>query len=303
MTATNQTGSAGAPQNFGAFLSTLLIPFAKRFIAGTTLAEALSVVSKLKSDGFSTTLDHLGEDVANALEAKASADQYVVMLKALKERGCDRNVSLKLTQIGLCIDRALCAENLGRIVRCAEEMGGFVRVDMEGSDLTDLTLDTVLAVKKNRATPVGIVLQAMLKRTPTDAVAAIERDTTIRLCKGAYKEPAAIAHHNMRDIRRQYVALAKRFITSNLYHGMATHDKIIIEEIIAFARENRISPENFEFQMLYGVKPKLQKRIMAQGFKVRIYVPFGRSWLPYTWRRLRERKENVWFIVKNLFGG
>lgn len=292
-----------APQNFGSFLSTLLFPFAKRFIAGTTLSEALAVVSRLKSEGFLTTLDHLGEDVANVVESSASAEQYVVMLKALKERGCDRNVSLKLTQIGLRVDRGLCAKNLGRIVECAEEMGGFVRVDMEGSDMTDITLDIVSGVKKNRATPVGCVLQAMLRRTPADLVTAIERDTTVRLCKGAYKELAAIAYHNMRDIKRQYVSLAKRLITSNLYHGIATHDKTIIKEIAAFARENKISPENFEFQMLFGIKPKLQKKILAEGFKIRIYVPFGRAWLPYTWRRMRERKENLWFVVKNLFGG
>ena len=282
-------------------LSTILAPFARRFIAGTTLSEALKTVAGLKEKGFETTLDHLGESVTNPFEATTSAEQYVVILKALKERGLPLNVSVKLTQIGLAIDHQLCRRNLERIVRAAEEMGGFIRVDMEGSDVTQATLDMVSESKTNRTTPVGAVLQVMLKRTPTDLMNLLENETTIRLCKGAYKEPADIAYQDMREIRREFVALAKRLLTSGIYHGIATHDVTLIRQIADFARAQGIGPESFEFQMLLGIRRSIQQRLVAEGWRVRIYVPFGRAWLPYTWRRLRERKENVWFVIKSLF--
>lgn len=293
--------SASHPHKFGSILSKLLGPFARRFIAGTSLSEALDFTANLKSQGFYTSVDHLGESVTSAEEAAIAAEQYLIILKALKERNLDKNVSLKLTQMGLEIDEGLCQKNLERIVLAAGEAGGFVRVDMEGSFVTQKTLDIVLRIKQNRATPVGTVLQAMLKRTPADLVKLLERDVTIRLCKGAYREPKEIAYQDMRDIRRQYLALAKRLITSGSYHGIATHDEHLINEIISFARSQKISPDTFEFQMLLGIKRSLQKKIVADGWCLRIYVPFGRAWLPYTWRRLRERKENVWFVVKSLF--
>lgn len=301
MAGKNSSTTWSTPRGFGPVLSTILAPFARRFIAGTTLAEALDAMVDLKSKGFLTTFDHLGESVTNEAEARTAADQYVLMLRALREHGLDRNISVKLTQIGLSIDSELCFENLSRIVRAAEEAASFVRVDMEGSDVTQATLDIIMRVKKNRATPVGAVLQAMLKRTPMDAIDLIEKDITIRLCKGAYKEPADIAHRNMRDIRREFAALAKRLLTSGGYHAIATHDEVLIENIKAFAREQNIPPGSFEFQMLYGIRPSLQRKIVKEGYRMRIYVPFGRAWVPYTWRRLRERKENVWFVVKSLF--
>lgn len=293
--------AALTPRRFAHLLSTLLAPFARRFIAGTTLAEALGVCARLKSMGFSTTLDHLGEGVASAREAKAAADQYLIILRALKERGLDRNVSLKLTQMGLGIDPELCRENAGRIVAAAEEVRGFVRVDMEGSDALQATLDMVGRLKATRGTPVGAVLQAMLKRTPLDAVDLLGRGIAIRLCKGAYKEPPEIAYQGMTEIRHQYAALAKRLITSGGYHGIATHDPTLIREVMAFAKSQGVAKDQFEFQMLLGIRPSLQKRIVAEGWRLRIYVPFGKAWLPYTWRRLRERKENIWFIAKSLF--
>lgn len=293
--------ASSAPQHFGALLSRLLAPFARRFIAGTTLAEALDTAARLKSQGFSTTLDHLGEGVTSLSEATISAEQYVVMLRALAERNLDRNVSLKLTQMGLAIDPGACLENVSRIIATAEALHGFVRIDMEGSDVTQQTLDLVGKLKKHRGTPTGAVLQAMLKRTPMDMMGLLEKGITVRLCKGAYKEPPDIAYQEMIEIRHQYAALAKRLLTSDGYHGIATHDPALIEEIKAFARTQRIDPSRFEFQMLLGIRPKLQRQIVAEGWRLRIYVPFGKHWLPYTWRRIRERKENLWFIVKSLF--
>lgn len=298
---TNSSTIRSAPRRWGSVLSVLLAPFARRFIAGTTLSEALGCLASLKAKGFSTTLDHLGESVSNIQEANIAADQYVIMLKALKERNLDKNVSLKLSQMGLDISKELCTNNLKRIVATAEQVGGFVRVDMEGSDVTQRTLDIVREIKKMRSTPVGCVLQAMLKRTPVDTVSLIERDITIRLCKGAYKEPKELSYQDMRDIRKQYLALAKRLITENHFHGIATHDECLINEICSFARSQKISPDQFEFQMLLGIHPSLQRKIIAEGWRLRLYVPFGKAWLPYTWRRIREKKENLWFVVKSLF--
>jgi proline dehydrogenase len=288
-------------QRFGTLLSTLLAPFARRFIAGTTLAEALAVAARLKAQGFHTTVDHLGEDVGRAEEARIAAEQYVVLLHALRERSLDRNVSLKLSQLGLAIDPALCHENLARIVHAAEEVGGFVRLDMEGSAFTQATLNCAMQVKRYRSVPVGAALQAMLHRTPEDMVALIGREIPIRLCKGAYKEPPSLALQNMREIRRQFAALSKRLLTSGLFHGIATHDPALIEEVAAFAKSQGIGADRFEFQMLLGIRRQLARRLLAEGWRVRIYVPFGRYWLPYTLRRVREKRENAWFVLKSLF--
>lgn len=290
-----------AKPKFGTLLSHLLAPFARRFIAGTTLSQALAVAAKLKSEGFATTVDHLGENVTSAADASRATEQYLVILKALKERGLDRNVSVKLSQLGVLIDRELCAKNLERIVAAAEEINGFVRVDMEGSNLTSAIIDQVKRAKKNRVTPVGVALQAMLKRTPEDEIGLLEKNTGIRLCKGAYKEPAEIAHQGAENVRREYGALAKRLLTSGIYHGIATHDVDMIEETLQFAKAQNISADRFEFQMLLGIRRRFAQRLIAEGWRVRIYIPFGNAWLPYMLRRLRERKENVWFVLKNLF--
>lgn len=296
-------GNKPANMKFGSLLSVMLAPFARRFIAGVTLSEALTVVERLVKKGFLTTLDHLGEDVTNETEARVAAEQYVIMLRSLRERGLERNVSLKLSQMGLAIDPEFCLKNLERIVGCAEETGGFVRVDMEGSDTTSKTLEIVRRAKKMRNTPVGAVLQAMLRRTPDDIVCLLESNVTMRLCKGAYKEPSNISFKKMRDIRHEFAADAKRLLTSGLYHGIATHDEKLIDEIKAFAIKNGIRRDQFEFQMLLGIRPALQRRLVADGWRLRLYVPFGRSWLPYTLRRLREKKENMWFFVSSLFKG
>jgi proline dehydrogenase len=290
-----------APQRFGTILSKLIAPFAKRFVAGTTLAEAIDVVKRLEAEGFRTTLDYLGESVTSREEATQAADKYVIIIKALKEHKLDIYVSVKLTQLGLDIDRELCTENLRRIVEAADGVKGFVRVDMEGSDKTSATLDIVSGLKTNRIVPLGAVLQAMLIRTPSDTVELIQKEVPIRLCKGAYKEPPAIALHDMVDIRNQFLSLAKRLLTSGGFHAIATHDPWLIERVQGFAKEQDIDPSRYEFQMLYGIRRRLQRRIRDDGYRLRLYVPFGRAWLPYMWRRLRERKENMLFFIKHLF--
>ncbi len=278
----------------------LLFFFAKRFIAGETLVEALNVLTLLHRQGFLTTLDYLGENVKDESRAILAASVYNEVFDELKKRQLDLNVSVKLTQIGLYINRDLCIKNLKMIAQKAREINGFVRVDIEGSDTTTDTFDIVKKLK-TEGYPVGAAVQAMLRRTPTDVVSLLENQVTMRLCKGAYKESVDIAYQNKNDVDRQYVALMKRLLTSGLYHGIATHDKKIIENTKAFAKENKISPSQFEFQMLMGIGRKLQKQLIEEGYRVRIYVPFGHAWLPYTIRRLRERKENIWFVLKHLF--
>ena len=276
--------------------------FARRWIAGLTLAHALDVVEQLNRRGFFTTLDHLGEDVTNKEEADTSTDQYIAILHALKERNLDRNVSIKLTQLGLAIDPELCAKNLRRIVSAAVEVGGFVRVDIEGSQWTTKTFDVVKMVKTNVA-PVGAAVQAMLMRSPDDVANLIDRDIPNRLSKVGYKESSMIAHQKHADTVKYYIALMKRMLTSGIYHGIATHDEEIIGAAKRFAEENHIARDAFEFQMLMGMRRKLQKNLIDDGWRLRIYVPFGKRWLPYMLRRLHEKRENMWFFISHLFKG
>lgn len=289
------------PRRFGTILTALITPFAKRFAAGTTLAEAIEVVKRLEDQGFRTTLDHLGESVQSRDEAIRATEKYIVILKALKEKNLDTFVSVKLTQLGLDIDRELCVSNLKRIVEAAEKAKGFVRVDMEGSDETTATLEIIKELKTNRSVPLGAVLQAMLLRTPDDVMELMKREIPIRLCKGAYKEPAEIALQDMVEIRREFLSLAKRLMTAGGPPAIATHDIWLIDRVKAFAEKQGIDRTHFEFQMLYGIRRRLQRKIRDDGYAIRIYVPFGRAWLPYMWRRLRERKENMFFFVKHLF--
>jgi proline dehydrogenase len=274
--------------------------FAKRFIAGQTLPEAIEVLRKLKSQGFLTTIDHLGENVLTAKEATASADFYIEILKSLKRSALNTNVSVKLTHIGLDVDKNLCIQNLKRIAETARDVGGFVRVDIEGSKYTSITFDVIQEIKSH-GFPVGTAVQAMLRRSPSDVVLLLEHQITLRLCKGAYKEPIDIAFQKKEEVDRQYVALMKRLLTSGLYHGIATHDEKIIELTKIFAKERGVIPDEFEFQMLLGIRRNLQQQLIRDGWRLRVYVPFGRAWIPYVWRRIRERKENLWFILKNLF--
>jgi proline dehydrogenase len=281
-------------------MTKLLFIFAGRFIAGRTIEETIVVLRRLKAQGFLTTIDHLGENVTNADEAKQATDVYIEIIRTLKKNNLDNNVSVKLTQLGLDISRELCLENLKRITEVAKETGGFIRVDIEGSKYTTATFDVVKELKE-MGMPVGAAVQAMLRRTPQDMVEFLEQGITMRICKGAYKEPIDIAFGKKEEVDRQYVALTKRLLTSGLYHGIATHDERMIAETKAFAKERKIKRDSFEFQMLFGIRPSFQEQTIANGWRLRVYVPFGRAWLPYVVRRLRERKENIWFVVKNLF--
>ncbi len=295
------TSKKKASVRLGSLLSTALAPFAKRFIAGTTITQALEAVAKLNKTGYLTKMDHLGEDVTSEAEARHAAEEYVIMIKGLAQRKCDRNVSLKLSSIGLNINKEFCFQNLERVIKTAEENGAFVRVDMEGSAVTTDTIELVKRAKKNRSTPIGCVLQAMMHRTPDDVVGLLEKEITIRLCKGAYKEPKEIAFQRLTDVRAAYMSLAKRLLTSGMYHGIATHDPLLIAQVKKFVIDNNIPRDSFEFQMLIGMKPRLQKRLLAEGWRLRLYVPFGSSWLPYMLRRLREKKENMLFLLTSLF--
>lgn len=278
----------------------VLFIFAKRFIAGQSMEQALPVVEKLRNDGFGTTLDILGESVTNVSEARAVADDYCRVIRALKEKGLEPNMSLKLTQLGLDISEQLCFDNVAKILVEAGRVGGYIRIDMEGSPYTQKTLEMVKRWH-NIYPNVGTVVQAMLKRTPSDVEGLLGENIGIRLCKGAYKEPRDIAFPDKRDVDKQYIALSERLLGSGTYHGIATHDEKIIAHIKEYAVRYGISKDKFEFQMLLGIRRDLQTQLIKDGWRVRVYVPYGSHWLPYTLRRMRERKENFWFVVKNIF--
>lgn len=286
-------GFKGIPMN-------ILFIFAKRFIAGQKLDEALPVIEGLKSKGYGTTLDILGESVTNPTEARAVADEYCRVLRVLNEKGLETNMSLKLTQLGLDISDQLCFDNVAKILVEAGRIGGFVRIDMEGSPYTQKTLDMVKrwhTIYPN----VGTVVQTMLKRTPQDVENLLENGIGIRLCKGAYKEPSDIAYPDKREVDRQYDVLMKRLIGSGIYHGIATHDEDLINKAKEYVKNYNIPRDKFEFQMLLGIRRDLQEQLIKDGWRVRLYIPYGSAWLPYTLRRMRERKENFWFVVKNIF--
>ncbi len=280
----------------------LLTYCARRFVAGDRLDQALKVVARMQNEGFHTTLDQLGEEVKNPDEARAATEEYIGILRALKEHSLERHISVKLTQLGLAIDRELCAEHLERIARTAHEVAGGVTVDIEGSAYTSATHELVARVHA-RYPELGGAVQAMLTRTGEDVAELVRHGVSIRLCKGAYKEPPAIAYQRREEICAHYRALMERMLTSRLYHGIATHDETLIEAAKRFVDEHHIDRDAFEFQMLMGIRPALQRRLVNEGWNVRIYVPYGSHWLPYMLRRLRERKENVWFVMRNLCKG
>lgn len=279
-----------------------LFLFAKRFIAGETLKEALPRIAFKRGEGFLTTTDILGESVSNPEMTKDVVSDYCTLIEALKEYHLDMNVSLKPSQLGLEISEQLCFENVCKILDRAAETKVFARIDMEGSAYTQKTLD--LVERWFQGYPyVGAVIQSMLKRSVSDVDRLIKRGIGVRLCKGAYKEPAEIAFKRKEDVDKQYIELAERLLSSGIYNGIATHDERIISHVKKYVSRNNIPKKSFEFQMLYGIRQKLQKDLIREGWRVRLYMPFGDAWLPYTLRRLRERKENFWFIAKNIFRG
>jgi proline dehydrogenase len=273
---------------------------AKRFVAGETIDSALDAVRALNAQGMTATLDFLGEDITDWTEAQRTRDVYLEMLAAIQRGDVQSNVSVKLTALGLLVDFDRCSVYLSEIVeRAARLPDPFVRIDMEGSAVTQATLDVfehVFAQHPN----VGPVLQAYLRRSPRDVERAIALGARVRLCKGAYREPAQIAYQEMATIRREYLRLAEALLSRGVYPAIATHDERLIAAVKTYAAENGIAPERFEFQMLYGVRPELQRRLVADGYRVRIYVPFGTHWAGYFYRRIIERRENALFVLRSL---
>jgi proline dehydrogenase len=273
-----------------------------RFVAGMTVEEVLRSAESLQNHGITSTLDSLGENVTTPEEARHSADIYHRLLDAIENRHLSANVSVKLTQIGMDLDPGLAEEIVSGLVDHAVAASTFVRVDMEGSEYTQATLDMVrrLHAKPGNRCHVGIVIQAYLFRSEEDIRILTADGIRIRLCKGAYKEPANIAFPEKKDVDANYVKLTQQLLTTGIYHGIATHDEQMIAATKAFVREQKIDPRTFEFQMLYGVRRDLQKSLVSEGFNMRVYVPFGTEWYPYFMRRLAERPANALFIAKNL---
>jgi proline dehydrogenase len=273
--------------------------FARRFVAGERPQDAVRVGERLFAKGIKATFDKLGEDV-NDREAAARATEAAKDLLRLIPPGIERNISIKMSSMGQRISRELCLENVSGILDCAKTVGGFVRLDMEGSNLTQDTIE-VFQVLRRTHDNVGLVLQAYLHRTPDDVKEAVRRGDRIRLCKGAYREPAGIALQDMAAIRDRYLECAHALLDGGRFPAIATHDERLISDTIAHVKARGIAASAFEFQMLYGLRRSRWDSLVAAGYGVRIYVPFGSHWIPYFYRRLRERRENVLFVLRNLF--
>ena len=275
----------------------------QRFVAGTTMDDIMAASKAMNDAGMAVTMDVLGENVTNAEEARESIGEYHKMLDEITARKLNANVSLKLTHVGFDIDQNMCRDLVCGLVRHAAELKNFVRIDMEGSPYTQATLDLVKQLHSSvqPVDAVGVVVQAYLYRSEKDVQDLCSQGIRIRLCKGAYREPAEIAFPKKRDVDANYLKLAKMLLQSGLYHGIATHDERIIEDVICFAGTNKIPPEAFEFQMLYGIRRDLQQQIVREGYRMRVYIPFGTEWYPYFMRRLAERPANALFIAKNMF--
>jgi proline dehydrogenase len=274
---------------------------AKRFIAGETKEEAFEAIRRLNKMGMRTSVDILGENVTSSEMARNLGDLYIDLINSINNEKVTANVSVKLTQMGLDVSDQFCFENVSRIIEAARTHGNFVRVDMEGSAYTERTLQLVFrwAEKYNN---VGTVIQAMLRRSESDIKELNRRGIRVRLCKGAYKESASVAFPKKEDVNANYVKLMVLLLDSGLFHSIATHDESMIKATKEYVSQRGIEKDRFEFQMLYGINRSGQIRLVKEGYGVLVYVPFGTHWFPYYYRRLRERKENVLFIAKHLFG-
>ncbi|MGA8867423.1 MAG: proline dehydrogenase family protein [Candidatus Sulfotelmatobacter sp.] len=275
-----------------------------RFVAGTAIADAVRATQAINRSGMSVSIDNLGENVTNPDEARHSAQLYQQILEAIAANQLNANISLKLTHMGLDVDEKLARELVGDLVSKAASMNppGFVRVDMEGSPYTQRTLDFVHELHRapGNANSVGTVIQAYLKRSEGDVEKLLAEGIRIRLCKGAYKEPPAIAFEKKSEVDANYLKLVKLLLKSGTYHGLATHDENIVREVQAFAGHENLARDSFEFQMLYGIRRDLQQNLIREGWRVRVYIPFGTEWYPYFMRRLGERPANVFFIARHL---
>jgi proline dehydrogenase len=274
----------------------------KRFVAGNFVADGVRVTKELNARGIAVTIDNLGENVTNIDEARESAKLYHQMIDEIVTGGLNCNVSMKLTHMGLDVDEMLARELVSGLVDHAARVDSFVRVDMEGSPYTQKTLDLVhdLHARPGHQGRVGTVIQAYLFRSEKDVQELLAKGIRIRLCKGAYKEPPEIAFKDKADVDKNYVKLTQILLKSGIYHGIATHDERIIEETKAFATREKIDRDSFEFQMLYGIRRDLQEKLVKDGWRMRVYVPFGTEWYPYFMRRLAERPANAIFIAKNM---
>jgi proline dehydrogenase len=273
---------------------------ARRFVAGETLEQALSLSRSLNAEGISVTLDHLGESVNSLDEAAEARDVYIRTLEALHSAGINGNVSLKLTQFGLDLAEPECLDNVEQLVNLAASFGNFVRVDMESTAYTDRTIGIVTGLH-GRHCAVGTVIQAYLYRSKADVERLNGLGIRVRLCKGAYLEPATVAFRSKEEVDRNYIELMKLLLDRGTYPAIATHDEKMIDATKAYASKRNIPRDAFEFQMLYGIRRDLQRKLIADGYRLRLYVPFGQAWYPYYMRRMAERPANVLFILRNLF--
>jgi proline dehydrogenase len=271
-----------------------------RFVAGDTIPEVVAATRVLNESGMTATLDYLGESVSGRDEATASADTYIALLDAIHREQLDANVSLKLTAMGQDIDLEFMHDNVERVIRRAAEHDIFVRFDMEGSDYTQPTLDFFRRLWNEGLRNIGPVIQAYLYRSADDIAWLDSIGARVRLCKGAYKEPASLAYPDKSDVDAAYVRLMKQLLDHGTYPGIATHDPAMIDATIAYMKERGYSRDRFEFQMLYGVRRDLQRRLVEQGLRLRIYVPFGEAWYPYLMRRMAERPANLLFVAGSI---
>lgn len=270
---------------------------ARRFVAGETIDDAVDAARALNESGASVTLDYLGESVSSREEAKESADVYLELLRRITAEGLNANVSLKMTAMGQDIDEGFLRENLGRVLDLARENEIFVRFDMESSAYTQRTLDFFRKLWDEGYHNIGVVIQSYLYRSEADIRMADELQARVRLCKGAYKEPESVAYPEKKDVDANFVKLMQLLLSEGNYPGLATHDEAMIRATIDYARDKGIPNSSFEFQMLYGIRRDLQQKLVADGYNMRVYVPFGGAWYPYLMRRMAERPANLMFIV------
>lgn len=274
----------------------------RRFVAGEDLQDAVEAIRQLNRKNISSSFDHLGESITSEAETRNEVNEYVRVLDSIEENKLNSNVSVKLTQLGLDVGQDVCYANTRKIVEAALRYNNFVRIDMEDSTKTDGTLE-VFRRLRSEFDNVGIVVQAYLYRTEKDVEELLKIGAKIRLCKGAYKEPPSVAFASKNDVDANFVKLTRLLLTSGMYHAIATHDERMITAARDFAGEKSISLDNFEFQMLYGIRRDLQEKLEQQGYRMRVYVPYGRYWYPYFMRRLAERPANVWFVLRNVLRG
>jgi proline dehydrogenase len=275
-----------------------------RFVAGDTIDETIPFIRQINTENCTASFDHLNESVQSAAEAEREVEEYLNILAKIDETRIRSNVSIKLTQFGVGLDPELAYRNARRVVEEASRRGNFVRVDMEDSSVTQVTIDIFKRLRAEFGLDtVGIVLQSYLYRTLADAEELVKLPARIRICKGAYLEPPEVAFPEKKDVDANYVKVMQLLLRSGIYHGIATHDPKMIDATIDFARREGIGKEKYEFQMLYGVRRDLQKQLARDGFNMRVYVPYGKHWYPYFMRRLAERPANIWFVLKNLAKG